>query len=165
MENRGADGKPSVREDAMGEPLLPIIAETSIAAPIERVWAVLVGESTVPQWLGAMDYKPEVGSTFFMQQDPERKARRDTEDATWCDVLALQKPHKFEFSWYLPGTPQTMVHISLFSEGPARSFVRLMHDGWDDFEREAIEDFYDELARGWADDVLPALKRLAEATP
>lgn len=148
----------------MGEPLLPIIAEISIAAPVERVWDVLVGESTVPQWLGAMDYKPQVGTTFFMQQDPDKKAKRDTEGSTWCDVLVLQKPLRFEFSWYLPGTPETMVHINLFAEGTNRSFVRLMHDGWDDFEREAIEDFYEQLARGWAEDVLPSLKRLAESS-
>lgn len=149
----------------MGEPLLPIIAETRIAAPIERVWSVLTGERTVPQWLGALDYKAEVGSTFFMQQDPAKRAARDTDGATWCDVALLQKPHKFDFSWYVPGTPQTMVQISVFSEGAEISFVRLMHDGWDDFEREAIEDFYNGLAAGWRDDVLPGLKRLVESTP
>lgn len=148
----------------MGEPLLPIIAEISIDRPIDRVWDVVVGETTLPQWLGAMDYRPEVGSTFFMQQDPDKKAARDTDGATWCDVLLIQKPHKLNFSWYLPGTPQTQVAVSLFSEGPQRSFVRLMHDGWDDFEREAIEGFYNQLAAGWKNDVLPSLKRLAEAS-
>jgi uncharacterized protein YndB with AHSA1/START domain len=152
------------QEDAMGEPLLPIVAEVSVAAPLEQVWLVLVGAKTVPQWLGALDYRPEVGTTFFMQPDPEKKARHDTEGATWCDVLVMQKPHRFNFSWYVPGTPQTMVQISLFSEGARSTAVRLIHDGWDDFEREAIEDFYDGLAAGWQNDVLPALKRLAESS-
>ena len=146
----------------MGEPLLPIIAEIAIAAPIDKVWEVLTAESSVPEWLGAMDYKAELGTTFFMQQDPEKKAVGDTEGSTWCDVALLDKPHKFDFSWYLPGTPQTMVQISLFSEGPADTFVRLMHDGWDDFEREAIEDFYEQLAGNWETEVLPRLKELAE---
>jgi uncharacterized protein YndB with AHSA1/START domain len=148
----------------MGEPLLPIIAEISIAAPIEHVWDVMVGETTLPQWLGAMDYKPAVGSTFFMQQDPDKKAAGDTDGATWCDIQLMQPPHKFNFSWYLPGTPETSVSISLFSEGPQKSFARLMHDGWDDFEREAIEGFYDQLAIGWKSAVLPGLKRLAESS-
>lgn len=147
----------------MGEPLLPIVAEISIAAPIGPVWAVLVGETTVPQWLGAMDYRPEVGTTFFMQQDPEKKARRDTDGATWCDITLMQKPHKFNFSWYLPGTPQTLVQISLFEEGRDKTSVRLIHDGWDDFEREAIEGFYEQLSAGWQNDALPSLKRLAES--
>jgi uncharacterized protein YndB with AHSA1/START domain len=148
----------------MGEPLLPIVAEISVAAPLEQVWAVLVGDATVPQWLGAMDYRGEVGTTFFMQQDPEKKARRDTEGAIWCDIVLIQKPHRLNFSWYVPGTPQTMVQISLFSEGSRSTAVRLIHDGWDDFEREAIEDFYERVGAGWRNDVLPALRRLAEST-
>ncbi|HVY51604.1 MAG TPA: SRPBCC domain-containing protein [Devosia sp.] len=148
----------------MGEPLLPIVAEVSIAAPVEHVWSVLVGEATVPQWLGAMDYRPEVGATFFMQQDPERKARGDTEGSTWCEITRMQKPHKFNFSWYVPGTPETLVQISLFTDGPRQTFVRLIHDGWDDFEREAIEGFYNDIAAGWKMAVLPNLKRLAETT-
>ena len=146
----------------MVEPLLPIIAEVVIAAPIDKVWDVLTGESTVPEWLGAMDYKAEVGTTFFMQQDPEKKAVRDTEGSTWCDVVLLEKPTRFSFSWYLPGTPETTVHITLSPEGDASTFVRLMHDEWDDFEREAIEDFYDQLAGNWETEVLPRLKALAE---
>lgn len=147
----------------MGEPLLPIVAEIAIDAPIEKVWDVLTGPASVPRWLGAFDYKAEVGSTFFIQEDPDKQAKGDTDGATWCDVVLLQKPNKFDFSWYVPGTEATMVQISLFSEGPNRTFVRLMHDGWDDFEREAIEDFYEALAADWKNDVLPALKRVAEA--
>lgn len=147
----------------MGEPLLPIIAEISVDAPIERTWEVLVGEATLPQWLGALDYRAEVGTTFFMQQDAARRAAHDTDGATWCDVLLIQPPNKFNFSWYVPGTPQTLVQISLFSEGPRKTFIRLMHDGWDDFEREAVEGFYEQLARGWKHHVLPGIKRMAEA--
>ena len=147
----------------MGEPLLPIVAEIGIDKPIDKVWEVLTGEATVPQWLGAMDYRAEIGTTFFMQQDPEKQASHDTDGATWCDVVLLQKPHKFDFSWYVPGTEATMVAISLFPEGENRTFARLIHDGWDDFEREAIEEFYNALADGWRNDVLPNLKRVAEA--
>jgi uncharacterized protein YndB with AHSA1/START domain len=147
----------------MGEPLLPITAEISVDAPIAKVWEVMTGVDTVPTWLGAMDYTGEVGSTFFMQEDPDKKAAHDTEGAIWCDIRLLQKPHKLDFSWYLPGTPETNVQISIFSEGPDKSFVRLIHDDWDAFEREAIEDFYDQIAAGWQNDVLPGLKKLGEA--
>ena len=148
----------------MGEPLLPIVAEVDVNAPIERVWDVLIGEKTLPQWLGAMDYRAQVGSTFFMQQDPDKKASGDTDGSTWCEIQAIERPEKFGFSWYVPGTPETAVHISLSSEGPDQTFVRLIHDGWDDFDREAIEDFYDQLAEGWREAVLPNLKRLAESS-
>lgn len=148
----------------MGEPLLPIIAEISIARPIEHVWDIVVGETTLPNWLGAMDYKPEVGTTFFMQQDPDKKANRDTEGSTWCEIQVMEKPERFSFSWYVPGTPETVVHISLSADDAGKTFVRLIHDGWDDFDREAIEDFYEQLGEGWRSAVLPNLKRLAEAS-
>ena len=148
----------------MGEPLLPIVAEVDVNAPIALVWDVLVGEKTLREWLGALDYRAQVGTTFFMQQDPDKKARGDTDGSTWCDIQVMEKPERFGFSWYVPGTPETTVHISLSSDGPNRTFVRLIHDGWDDFDREAIEDFYDQLAGDWGETVLPALKRLAEAS-
>ena len=148
----------------MGEPLLPIVAEADIGAPIDRVWDVLVGEDTLPQWLGAMDYRAQVGSTFFMQHDPEQQAKGDTEGATWCNIQVMEKPDRFGFSWYIPGTPETTVHISLSDDGPGKTFVRLIHDGWDDLEREAIEDFYEQLAEDWRSAILPNLKRLAEAS-
>lgn len=148
----------------MGEPLLPIVAEIEINAPINRVWDVMVGETTLPQWLGAMDYQGRVGTTFFMQQDPEKKAKRDTDGSTWCDIQVMDRPNTFAFSWYVPGTPETLVHISLSDDEPGKTFVRLIHDGWDDFDREAIEEFYDQLGEGWRSAVLPNLKRAVETS-
>jgi uncharacterized protein YndB with AHSA1/START domain len=146
----------------MGEPLLPIVAEITVDRPIERVWDVLVGAATLPKWLGAMDYHPKVGTTFFIQEDPERRAAGDTGGATHCDIKLMQPPHRFNFTWYVPGSPETLVQFGLDTEAASGTMVRLMHDGWDDFEREAIGDFYDQLARGWQNTVLPALKRMAE---
>ncbi len=143
-------------------PLLPIIAEISIDASIEIVWEILTSEATVPQWLGCMDYRREVGATFFMQQDSELKAAGDTEGATHCTIQLLQKPHKFDFTWFQPGTPETVVSISLFSEGPHKTFVRLMHDGWDQFPADAVREFYAQLGNGWLSAVLPGLKRAVE---
>jgi len=143
-------------------PLLPIIAEISIDAPIDHVWEIMTSDATVPGWLGCMDYRREVGATFFMQQDAALKARKDTSGATHCTIAVLEKPHKFNFSWFEPGTPETMVHISLFSEGPDKTFVRLMHDGWDQFPADVVQMFYDQLAGGWRGAVLPNLKLAAE---
>ena len=144
-------------------PLLPIIAEISINAPIETVWEVLTSEASVPEWLGCMEYRREVGATFYMQQDPALRAKGDTAGATHCTIQLIQQPHKFNFSWFQPGTPETVVHISLFSEGPDKTFVRLMHDGWDQFPADLVQLFYDQLVGGWKSAVLPGLKRAAEA--
>ena len=142
-------------------PLLPIIAETSIDASLEHVWAVLTSEATVPHWLGCVDYRAEVGATFFMQQDPELKKKHKTDGATHCTIVLMQKPHKFNFTWFQPGAPETLVQISLFSEGPHKTFVRLMHDGWDQFPADVVRPFYDQLKSGWSHSVLPGLRRAA----
>jgi uncharacterized protein YndB with AHSA1/START domain len=142
-------------------PLLPIVAEIAIEAPIEHVWDILTSEASVPQWLGCMDYKFQQGATFYMQQDPALRAKGDPSGATHCTIVLIQKPHKFNFTWFQPGTPETLVQISLFSEGPGRTFVRLMHDGWDQFPPDAVRPFYDALTSGWSGAVLPNLKRVA----
>jgi uncharacterized protein YndB with AHSA1/START domain len=145
-----------------GDVLRPIVAEIGIDAPLDRLWPVMTGEGTAPGWLGCMNYHAAVGATFHMQPDAAKRQAGDTGGATHCDIVTLKPPHKFDFSWYMPGTPQTMVEISLFSEGPARSFVRLVHGGWEQFRAEDVRAIHDQLARGWRDSVLPNLKQLAE---
>ncbi len=148
----------------MSDTLLPIVAEIGIDAPIAHVWEVLTSEATVPDWLGCIGYRREVGTTFFMQQDAALRAKGDPTGATHCDVVLLEAPHKFNFTWYVPGTPKTLVQISLFSEGPSRTFVRLLHDGWAQFPPEMVKPFHAQLKSGWSGGVLPGLKRLAETT-
>ncbi len=142
-------------------PLVPIVAETTITAPIAHAWEVLTSEATVPHWLGCMDYKRQVGATFFMQQDPELRKARDTSGATHCTIRKLDKPNKFVFSWFQPGTPETSVEFHLFPDGPDKTLVRLIHDGWDQFPADAVRPFYDQLSSGWRSSVLPSLKRAA----
>ena len=149
-------------EDAIQGVLLPIVAEIAIAAPIDRVWDELTAETRVPLWLGCLNYRAVTGSTFHMQPDAAKRAGGDITGATHCDIVLLQQPHKFNFSWYIPGTPQTLVQISLFSEGQANSFVRLLHFGWDQFPPEAARGFHGQLSRAWTEVVLPSLKRGAE---
>jgi uncharacterized protein YndB with AHSA1/START domain len=143
-------------------PLVPIVAETTINAPAAQVWDVLISSKTVPQWLGCLDYRSEPGATFFMQQDPELKARGDTSGATHCTIQLMEAPNKFVFTWFEPGTPETIVEFHVFAEGANQTTVRLIHDGWDQFPADAVRPFYDQLGEGWRRDVLPGLKRLAE---
>jgi uncharacterized protein YndB with AHSA1/START domain len=146
-----------------GEPLLPIIAEIAVAAPIGHVWETLTSAEAVPVWLGCLNYKAEVGATFHMQPDAGRGSVGDLTGATHCEILLLQPPHKFNFSWYVPGTPQTLVQVSVFSEGPEKSFVRLGHSGWEQFRPEDVRAVHDQLAAAWRWAVLPGLKAAAEA--
>jgi uncharacterized protein YndB with AHSA1/START domain len=143
--------------------LRPIVAEISIEAPIAHVWEVMTSEDSVPGWLGCMNYRREVGTTFHMQPDPAKRQAGDISGATHCDVVTLRAPHNFDFTWYMPGTPATFVKISLFSEGPDRSFVRLSHEGWEQFPADMVRAFHEQLSGGWSGGVLPGLRRAAEA--
>lgn len=145
-------------------PLVAIVAETSINAGAAHVWQVLTSKPTVPQWLGCMDYEPTVGATFFMQQDPELKAKRHTDGATHCTIQLMDRPNKFVFSWFQPGTPETIVEFHVFADGEAKTTVRLIHDGWDQFDPDSVKPFYDQLSHGWRHNVLPALKRAAQTS-
>jgi uncharacterized protein YndB with AHSA1/START domain len=144
-------------------PLAPIVAEVTVEAPIDHVWEVLTSEATVPKWLGCMNYRREVGATLHMQQDAARRQAGDITGAKYCDITILQPPHKFSFTWYILGTPGTLVQISLFSEGADRTFVRLVHEGWEQFPVEKVRSFHDQLSDGWRNAMLPNLKAAAEA--
>ncbi len=146
----------------MSAPLDPIVATILIDAPIGHVWSVLTSEKTVPDWLGCMSYRAVVGTTFHMQPDPERRRRGDVAGATHCDVVALDPPLRFAFTWYVPGTPKTMVEISLHSDGSGTR-VTLRHEGWDQFPADMVRAFHEQLSLGWSGSVLPNLRRAAEA--
>lgn len=141
----------------------PLTIEHSIAilAPPERVWKFLTEPEYVSKWLGCMRYEKAVGHVFYMQQDAQKRNDDDIEGATHCEILALEEPSRFSFSWYLPGTPATEVHIRLRATAEGTR-VTLVHEGWDRFDAAAIRDIRDALAGGWKSFVLPNLKKVVE---
>ena len=141
--------------------LKPIVAEIDIAAPIETVWEVMTAEASVPNWLGCTGYRRELGAVFYMQPDAAKAAKGDTSGATHCRVLLLEPPKRLHFAWFIPGTPETIVEITLHARG-SRTELRLTHKGWDQFPPEMVKPFHDQLKSGWTSAVLPNLKRAVE---
>ena len=143
---------------------LPDICHSiDIDAPRERVWAAMTTQGLVEQWLGCIGFRPEIGTTFYMQPDPAKRASGDIEGATHCELEDLEEPDLMRFSWFMPGTPKTHVTIDLQDGAEGRTLVRLTHKGWDQFEPEQIRGIRDMLAGGWRSYVLPGLKRVAES--
>lgn len=140
-----------------------IVAEIEIAAPGQRVWAVLTTPALVAQWLGCIGFQPELGRTFYMQPDPGKRAAEDISGATHCELEELRMAERMRFSWFLPETPKTHVTIELTEPVPGITRVRLRHSGWDRFDEDEIRGLRDMLAGGWRSHVLPGLKRVAEA--
>lgn len=144
----------------MSEALGPIVEDIEIAKPIENVWRTLTERA--PDWLGCMRYEAAVGHTFFMQQDREKAARDDVTGATHCQILSLDPPHLFRFSWFVPGFPSTFVSFRLEALDANSTRVRFTHEGWEQFPAAEISAIRDMLLGGWKSFVLPNLKRVAE---
>lgn len=147
----------------MGEKLTPIAAEVEIARGVDHVWRIMTSEATVPRWLGCMRYEMRVGAVFYMQQDREKAQRDDIGGAMHCEILALEAPHHFRFSWFTPGFPATHVSFRLEPIVENRTRVLLLHDGWDQFDPAQIKAIRDMLDGGWRSFVLPNLKQAAES--
>jgi uncharacterized protein YndB with AHSA1/START domain len=147
----------------MADGLAPILDCVEIARPIEAVWRVLTDEASVPNWLGCMRYKRAIGHVFYMQPDRAKAAGDDITGATHCEILALDAPRLFKFSWFFPDFPPTFVSFRLEGAGANSTRVHFEHDGWDKFPAEQIKPIRDMLDGGWKSSVLPNLKRAAQA--
>lgn len=145
----------------MTEPLSDIEHRIRVDAPPDTVWRYLTEPQYVAQWLGCLRYAKAVDDVFYMQQDEQRRADDDIEGATQCRILALDAPRRFSFSWYLPGTPETRVDITLH-ERDAGTEIVLTHSGWEQFDASAIRSIRDALENGWRSFVLPQLRQLVE---
>ena len=145
----------------MTETLEPIVEEVMIERPIEHVWRTLTERT--PEWLGCMRYRKEIGATFYMQQDRSKAAVDDVGGAAHCKILALDAPHLFRFSWFMPGTPSTFVSLRLEAIGDHQTRVHFSHDGWQFFPPDEIRAIRAALAGGWKSFVMPSLKRMAES--
>ena len=146
----------------MGNDTLKIEHTITIEAAPARVWTFLTEPEHVAEWLGCMRYQKAVGHVFYMQQDAARRVADDIDGATHCEILALEEASRFSFSWYLPGTPATEVHI-LLSPANGSTEVTLSHTGWDQFDAKDIQGIRDALEGGWKSFVLPNLKRIVES--
>lgn len=142
---------------------LPTIDQTiSIEASRARVWETLTTPALVEAWLGCMGFTGKPGEVFYMQPDAARRAAGSVEGATHCAIEALEPMQLMRFSWYLPGTPETRVEITLTGPDAGPTSVRLAHTGWDRFDDDAIRPIHEMLSGGWRGFVLPGLKRAAE---
>ena len=142
---------------------LPAIRETIlIDAGIDKVWRTMTSEATVPKWLGCMRFESRVGAVFFMQQDRAKALVGDVSGATHCEILALDAPKHFRFSWFVPNTPPTFISIRLEALSPLRTQVLFEHEGWEQYPVEMIRPIFEALSNGWKSSVLPALKHEAE---
>lgn len=134
----------------------------TVDAPISRVWEALLDPGKVVQWLGCLQFQPQIGHVFYMQPDNNKRKSGSIVGATHCEVLAIEKEDKVVFSWFRPGMPKTTVTISLTEQSSELTEVRLTHDGWSQYSRDVVAQIRQALNSGWGFGVLPQLKNVAE---
>lgn len=146
----------------MTDKLEDIEASIDLSAPIGRVWHALTTPEQVEIWLGCLQFKPEIGHVFYMQPDQTKRESDDITGATHCEILEITPKKRLAFSWFLPGTPKTTVAIDVEELSASQTRVTLSHNGWDQFEPEAIRVIWEQLKGGWIGHVLPQLKSFIE---
>jgi uncharacterized protein YndB with AHSA1/START domain len=122
----------------------------------------MTSDESAPLWLGCMRYTRELGHVFYMQQDQTKAKADDVSGATQCEILALEEPSLFRFSWFLPGFPATYVSFRLEAIAGGSTRVVFEHEGWEKFPADQIRPIRDKLADGWKNFVLPNLKNAVE---
>jgi uncharacterized protein YndB with AHSA1/START domain len=147
----------------MTKTLPDIQHEIVMNVSLARAWKVMTEPDYVARWLGCLEYRKAVGHVFYMQPDQAKSRNGDIAGATHCEILALDEPSAFRFSWYLPGFPKTEVEFRLKDVGASKTKVVFAHTGWDQFNAADIRQIWEGLSGGWTTAVLPGLKRVAEA--
>lgn len=133
-----------------------------VAAPREVVWRALTDPALVPSWMGCLRFQPTAGHVFYMQPDRARREADDVADAIQCRIEVVDPPRRLIFAWTFPETPDTRVRVRLSSIAGG-THVRVVHEGWDQFEPDEIVAVREGLARGWHAVALPGLRRVAES--
>ena len=113
-----------------------IVRETVVAAPIERVWAVLTRAEYVGRWFGAqkaeIDLRP--GGAFVMEWEEH--------GAGHARVERVEEPTLFSFRWAVePGikpTPgeETLVEFTLTADGDSTR-LQVVESGFSKLDRPA----------------------------
>jgi uncharacterized protein YndB with AHSA1/START domain len=142
----------------MAEPLV-LIEELPLA--VEDLWALWTEPDKVTVWLaGGASIDLRLGGTY---QLTGHLAGRPLQDAVGGPIVGLEEEYVLKVGWRLPAelgpavtgaAPGTTLGVWFQPLGPARTRIRLEHDGWRDGEEWTV-------ARRWQSDAWTgALERL-----
>ena len=115
--------------------LKPLVKELTVAAPVERAWAVFTAEigawwpvathSIAPDRVSEIVFEAREGGRIFERWD-------DGTEKPWGEIDLCEPPHRVRFSWH-PNEDRpaaTEVEVS-FTATEGGTLVRLEHRGWE----------------------------------
>lgn len=115
--------------------MTPLVKELTVAAPVEKAWAVFTDE--IGSWwpVESHSIEPErVREVVFEARVGGRIVERwhDGTEYSWGEVELCEPPHRVRFSWHprKDPDPATQVVVTFTAAGDATN-VRLEHRGWE----------------------------------
>jgi len=121
------------RENLSNEATESIIVECDLADPPAKVWRALTEPGLLAAWLMPNDIRPEVGTRFTFQAQPDTGG-----DAIECEVLTAEPHRLLRYSWRsrdadrdaLDRALDTVVTFVLTETATGGTHLHLVHDGF-----------------------------------
>lgn len=115
--------------------MTPLVKELTVAAPVEKAWAVFTDE--ISSWWPSETHsiEPERVSEIVFEARPGGRIVERWDDGTefsWGEVDLCEPPHRVRFSWHPQKEPgaATEVEVTFTATGNGTN-VRLEHRGWE----------------------------------
>jgi uncharacterized protein YndB with AHSA1/START domain len=138
----------------------PIVKETTVNAPIEKVWKALTVPSEMKKWyFDIPDFRLIVGHKFeFVAGDEQTKYRH------LCKVTEVVTEKKLSYTWTYEGfNSDSVVTFELFEAGGnTQTRVRLTHQGVENFPTKDPNFKRESFDSGWSQIIGKSLKEYAE---
>lgn len=126
---------------------LPLIIETILNTPVEKVWKAISNKEEMDKWyFKTSAFKPEVGFTF---QFPGEGSNGEAY-IHHCEVKEVIPFKKLSYSWRYEGIPgNSLVEFELFPEGD-KTKLKLTHTGVDTFVTDSPDFAKGSFEMGWS---------------
>lgn len=136
----------------------PIIIETTLHAPVEKIWQALTVNEQMKQWYFQLEeFKPEVGFTFQFEGGDDKQTFLHL-----CRVTEVAPNKKLSHTWQYQGQPEaTLVTWELFDEGE-NTRVKLTHEGLEKIAHHGPAFAQNNFAEGWNAIIGTSLKNHVE---
>lgn len=137
----------------------PLIVERSYNAPIERVWKAITDKDQMKEWYFELEeFRPEKGFKFRFTGGDE-----NVQYLHECEVIVADPPNKLSYSWTYPElSGYSVVTFELFSEGVARTRLRLSHEGIETFPKDDPNFDIASFTKGWNEIIGELLRKYVE---
>ena len=137
---------------------LPIIKETFINAPAQKVWTALTKKEEMKQWyFDVSDFKPEPGVEFSFWGENEGRKYLHV-----CTIKEVIEAKKLSHTWTYEGYEGESLVAFELSEENGGTRVKLTHSGLEAFTHQHTDFAPSNFNMGWEHLIEKALKEYAE---